>query len=351
MSCGAFVLKENTPERTVFEANAAMPDDLKPYIQKVINVAIPPEQRLQAYQASQIDQFQLINTADIQAVMGDDALKTEVNADVGDFRCDYMFFDITQAPFDNKKFRQAISHLVDRDAIVENITTPIAGKAAYGFLAPGFPGHNPELKSIQNYDPEKAKALFAESGVKVDKLLLEVRGNDGDTRVTIGQYVAAAIKEHLGIETEVTKVEQKIFMDKLNAKPTQMTFGMISYGMDYLDQSNMLSVFRTGGRHNWNNAEFQKLLDEAGPEVDVAKRNDLYKKAEEILVEDCSAVFLAFRTVPKMMRPYMAGSSLKAGKLNTVPGMNWPDFGSLANHLQEMYVAKNVADFRKTPPA
>jgi ABC-type transport system substrate-binding protein len=351
VSAGPYVLKEYTPERVVAEANPNYPEDLKPYIQKVIGVVLPPEQRFQAYQASQIDHMQLIQTADIQTVLADAKLKNEVSPDVGDFRCDYMFFDVTVAPFDNKKFRQALSHLVNRDAIIENITTPLASRPAYGFLAPGFPGHNPELSSIQNYDPEKAKALYAESGLKIDKLLLEVRGNDGETRKTIGEFIGATVKENLGIDVEVAFVEQKVYMDKLNAKPTQIGWGMISYGMDYLDQSNMLSVFRTGGRHNWNNADYQKLLDEAGPATDKAKRDDLYKQAEKLLVEDVPAVFIAFRTVPKLLKPYVKGQSLLAGKLNTVPGMSWPDYSVLVNHVQEMYIAKNVSESRPTPPA
>jgi ABC-type transport system substrate-binding protein len=351
VSSGPYILKEYTPERVMVEANPDYPEDLKPYIQKVIGVVLPTEQRLQAYQANQIDHMQLIQTADIQAVLADAKLKTEVNPDVGDFRCDYMFFDVTVAPFDNKKFRQALSHLVNRDSIIANITTPLASRAAYSFQAPGFPGHNPDLKSIQDFDVAKAKALYAESGVKIDKLLLEVRGNDGETRKTIGEFIGATVKENLGIDVEVAFVEQKVYMDKLNAKPTQIGWGMISYGMDYLDQSNMLSVFRTGGRHNWNNKAFQDLLNEAGPLTDKKKRDDLYAQAEKVLVEDCAAVFIAFRTVPKMLKPYLVGSSLKPGKLNTVPGMSWPDFSVLDNHIQEMYISKSVADFRKTPPA
>ena len=30
--------------------------------------------------------------------------------------------------------------------------------------------------------------------------------------------------------------------------------------MDYLDATNMLGVWKSGGRHNWNNADFDKLV-------------------------------------------------------------------------------------------
>lgn len=35
-------------------------------------------------------------------------------------------------------------------------------------------------------------------------------------------------------------------MDSLNAKPTQLQFGAISYGMDYLDSTNMLGIWLFG---------------------------------------------------------------------------------------------------------
>ena len=353
VSAGPFVLKEKSSTRNVAEANLNMPDDLKPLLKKVIGIPLAFEQRLQAYQAGQIDHMEVIQTADIEAVEADATLSKEVQPDVGDFRCDYFFFDVTKAPFDNLKFRQALSHLLDRDYVVENITKPLASKPAYGFLAPGFPGHNEELKTIQDYSVEKAKALFAESGIDpaaVGKLVLEARQPDG-SRQALAEFYAASIKDNLGIDVEVKAVEQKVFMDALNAKPTQVTFGLISYGMDYLDQSNMLSVFKTGGRHNWDNADYQKLLDEAGPMTDIPKRNETYMKAETLLVTDVPAVFAIFRTIPKLLKPYVSGASLAAGKLNTVPGLSWPSMNYLGLHPWQVYINKTVTATRPTPPA
>lgn len=54
----------------------------------------------------------------------------------------------------------------------------------------------------------------------------------------------------------------------LNAKPTQVQFGAISYGMDYLDPTNMLGIWLFGGRHSWQNDEFDGLINEATSLVD-----------------------------------------------------------------------------------
>ena len=57
--------------------------------------------------------------------------------------------------------------------------------------------------------------------------------------------------------------------------------------MDYLDATNMLGVWKSGGRHNWNNAAFDKLVDDGGAITnDPAARSKVMKDAERLLVED-----------------------------------------------------------------
>ena len=67
------------------------------------------------------------------------------------------------APFDNVKVREAVSHAIDRQAIIDG--------AMFGLGTPigtHFAPHNPayvDLTGMSNYDPEKAKALLAEAGL------------------------------------------------------------------------------------------------------------------------------------------------------------------------------------------
>lgn len=74
--------------------------------------------------------------------------------------------NLTQAPFDDIRVRQALFYAIDRD----EITTAIApiSKRTYGLNPPSFPGGFtaetiPEDVAY-NHDPEKAKALLAEAG-------------------------------------------------------------------------------------------------------------------------------------------------------------------------------------------
>lgn len=360
VSCGPFIVKEFSPTRIEVVANPKAADDFKPFLERMI--AVPFPDGFQAYQAGQVDHTSASNAAQVDAILNDPQLSAEATPDVGDFRTDYFFFDVTKPPFDNLKFRQALSHLLDRDSIVKFITKPLLARPAYSFLAPGFPAANGEaLKDIQAYDPELAKKLYEESGVKVERLLLQMRGDlENYFGKEITQAYADSIKQHLGIEVEVKSVPQKDYMADLlkrtaDGKPdTTIDFGYISYGMDYLDPSNMLTVMKgsdLGGRHTWNNKEYQELLAKAGPMTDLEERTKLYQQAERLMVEECAFIWCIHRTPVNLWKPYIKGAPMEPGKINTNRGVAWPGPTNAMNGASsEIYIGNNVLEYRKSIP-
>jgi len=124
----------------------------------------------------------------------------------------------------------------------------------------------------------------------------------------------------------------------------------VSYGIDYLDQSNMLGVFKTDGRHNWNNAKYQKILDTAGPLADKAKRDQMYKDAEKILCDEVGAIFALQQFDVWVWKPYISGISFLPGKVNKSRAVGWPGFSGLSTGAIDTYVTNNVTKFRPTPP-
>ncbi len=352
VSAGPYVLQDWSENRVVVVANKNMPDDLKPLLNKVIIIA--QKNGLQAYQAGEVDTAVAGSAADVKVITSDANLSKDSTQDPADFRVHYFFFDMSKPPFNNIKVRQAFAHLFDRDTIVKKILPLPAGAPMYGFLAPGFPDSNQEqLKTLQSYDPAMAKQLYADSGVKItDKLTLQVRTENAveDAAVAMAQVYADEIKKQLGVEIEVKRTPQKTFMDALNAKPTKMDFGMISYGMDFLDPSNMLSVFKPNGRHNWNNDKYAALLDQAGPETDIAKRDQVYKDAEKLLVTEAPGIFAFQQFNVNLWRPYLNGVTFQPGKVNTARGIGWPGFSSFNLGTYDTYVTKDVLKTRPNPP-
>lgn len=357
VSSGPFVLKEWTKgTRLVYEANPKYKGTNKPLIQKVIAIGAAPSTDFASYQANEIDYVvgSNLSPADNTIISADPTIQKESHPQPNDFRTDYLFFDTKKPPFDNLKVRQAISHVIDRDSIIQQIIKPSQGTAAYSFLMPGFPASNTAgLKGIQNYDIAAAKQLMTDAGYPggkgFPKVTLWLR-NEAPVRQAMAQAIAASMKQNLGIDVEVSNKENKTFTDAMNAKPTQIQFGMVSYGMDFLDPYNMLSVWLTGGRHNWNNAQFDDMVKKAASFTgDPAQRIQMFQDAEKLLVSDVGGVFIYHRYQSDLYKPYLKGSELEPDQ-NGVAGYHWPGFSSFSTMVSSIYISKDAVNANRKIP-
>jgi ABC-type oligopeptide transport system substrate-binding subunit len=85
----------------------------------------------------------------------------------------------------------------------------------------------------------------------------------------------------------------------------------------------MLGLWVSTGRHSWLNAEFDALVTEANSLVgDPERRNDLYKQAERILVEDVGGIFLNHRIQGSLYQPYFKGA-FREPNAQGVAGHQW----------------------------
>jgi peptide/nickel transport system substrate-binding protein/oligopeptide transport system substrate-binding protein len=330
-------------QRVIFEKNPDYAGSLVVPVNKVVVKLADLATYFIMYQNNEIDYMQYPAPADLLVAQSD--FPDEIYSSVGDFRTHYLFFDVSKAPFDKLEVRQAFSHAIDRDALKQQVLGP-AGTPAYSWLAPGFPAANGEaLSSIQNYDPAKAKELFATAGYAdpstFPKQVLQVR-NPTPLIKSVSQACASMLRDTLGIEIEVQDVDQATFMDALTAKPTEIPLGFVSYGMDYLDPSNMLGVWISGGRHSWSNADYDKLVKEAASFIgDPAERTKMFQDAERILVEDVPAVFVYHETPVQLVKPWVKGPALEPDK-NGITSIHWPGYTSMSTVPAELYISADA---------
>jgi ABC-type oligopeptide transport system substrate-binding subunit len=340
VSSGPFMLEEWLPDqRVVYVANPDYRGALRVPIQRVVIKMAAPNTWFTMYQNDEIDFMQKPAPADLQVAQAE--FPEQIYSSVGDFRTHYLFFDVTQAPFDDIRVRQAFSHAVDRDAIESQILGP-SGTPAYSWLAPGFPASNSEgLSDLQAFDPERARQLLAEAGYEggagFPALTLQVR-NPIPLEQNVSQAVAAGLAETLGIRIEVQNQDQDTFMDSLTAKPTEILFGFVSYGMDFLDPFNMLSVWLSGGRHSWANEEFDTMVREAASFTgEQEERVRMFQEAERVLVEDVPAVFIYHETPVQLIKPWVKGEALQPDE-NGIAAIHWPGYTSMSTVPAELYI-------------
>ena len=341
VSSGPYILTEWTKDQQiVFTRNAKYTGKLKPSFAKIIQKVAAANTNFTAYQNNEIDYMTNPAPAELKLIQADPELSKQMYQGNADFPSFYLFFDVNTAPFDNLKVRQAFSHAIDRESIQKAILGPV-GTPAYSYLAAGFPGANGEgLKDIQKFDVALAKQLLQEAGFAngqgFPKQELWLR-NESPVNQAVGQSIGAMIKQNLGIDVEVSNKDRKLYMDTLTAKPTKLTFGFVSYGMDFLDPFNMLSVWLSGGRHSWSNAEFDKKVKEAAAFLGPSdQRIKMFQEAERILVTDCPAVFVYHGKSVEMHKPWVKGEALEPDKL----GNRSFHFGNPT--LSQLYITKDV---------
>jgi ABC-type transport system substrate-binding protein len=346
------MLEEFSPDRRVTAtANVHYTGTLKPLTDKLVANIVTGGSDFARYQNGEIDSVASVSVGDVKAVLADEELKKQFFVNPGDFRCYYIFFDVTKAPFTDKKVRLAFAKAIDREAIVSGILAPTA-VPAYTWLMPGFPDANEdELKPIQAFDADAAKKLLADAGFPggqgFPKQTLIIRGGGPDSTPAVTQAVVASITQVLGVQIDLQTMDQAPFMTELLKKPTNIPFGWVTYGMDYLDATNMLSVWKGGGRHNWNNAAFDKLVTEGGAITnDPAARSKAMKDAERLLVEDAPGGFVYHPLIGQLQKPYRKGSWKDANSTGYT-GAQWPGEGTLTDIYDTLYEGAEVTTMRK----
>lgn len=350
VSSGPFMLKEFVAgDHVTMVANPTYKGYRPPYMAEMRGIyGDQLNGSFLAFQNHEIDKMPYVHLspADFEVVAADPVLSANYRPNFGDFRTDYLFFDTYTPPFDSLQVRQAFAHALDREAIVENVIGSQFGIPAYAFLAPGFPASDTAgaLKQYQNFDCEMAKGLLAEAGYPNGEGFpaqeLKLRG-ETEARAAWWVASAASISDCLGVEITVNNMEFSAFQEGLLARPTTIQFGAVSYGMDYLDPSNMLGVWKSTGRHSWRNEQFDQLVNDADVLVgDPEKRTQMYQEAEKILVDDVGGVFLVHRIQGDLFQPYVAGECFRPDKQG-VGAYHWGNDWCLGS----FYITNAVADF------
>jgi peptide/nickel transport system substrate-binding protein/oligopeptide transport system substrate-binding protein len=332
VTMGRFKLISLEPgKKIVLEANEQYKGPNPPRLKGIEVTYMDPSTFFAAFQNGEIDvvDYERLTPADFDVMLADPVLSENYLRHFGDFRTDYLLFDTYNPPFNDLNVRKAFAHAVDREAIVKNVYGEIKAMPAYAFLMPGFPSSDVDgaLKEYQNYDCDAAKQYLADAGFAdgagFPKLELWLR-NESPAAQAVFQAVAASIVDCLKVQIEVSNKDFKVYMDALNAEPTQLQFGAVSYGMDYLDPSNMLGIWVSTGRHSWKNDEFDRLIREATPLVgDPELRDQMFRDAEKILVDDVGGVFIDHRWQGQLFTPYVQGEGLRNPDSNGISAWHW----------------------------
>lgn len=200
--------------------------------------------------------------------------------------------------FGSPKVRKALSLAINRNELFASII----GK--YGMIytspiSPLFKSYYDSSLSSAGYNPDMAKKILAEEGwIDNDGDGLLEKGNlkfkfklFTNTGNSVRQYSATVIKNNLraiGVEAEVIFVEKNELIDGLvNKKYDAFLSGWTVPIPDNLDNfQNPLSENGVINFSGYYNPEVDALLKEIKPSTSQSRKNEIFKKVNQILSED-----------------------------------------------------------------
>ncbi|APG86928.1 D,D-dipeptide-binding periplasmic protein DdpA (plasmid) [Sinorhizobium americanum CCGM7] len=215
------------------------------------------------------------------------------------WRTQFFYLNTQKYPTDNLKFRQALQHLWDYDAVIDGVFHG-AAKKPEAPVASTLWGHG--TYDLPSFDPAKALTLLEESGVpKKDwkvKALYTPTSQEASDAIQLFQANASAIG--LEVELELEQVAST-YMSKARAPETSGNLNAMIWWPAYATPSDFLvSAFHTEKKPAWNlsfyyNKDYDQRVDQAVKleAADIKAATKAYIAAQDKLMEDAVAIFYA----------------------------------------------------------
>ncbi|HVY20613.1 MAG TPA: ABC transporter substrate-binding protein [Bauldia sp.] len=250
-----------------------------------------------ALQSGEIDMMMETPFLDSQALLSDPSIKFVYNKSAS-YRAVHMRTD--QAPFNDKRVRQAIASCLDRTAIVGLL---FGGRADIGNdtgFAPIYPS-SPAL-APRKQDYELAKKLLADAG-HGDGLTVEL------TAVTfqeVPQY--ATILREMAAPAGITINIREMAFDAYYGTGDpwlNLPFAITDWG-PRATPSQLLSAAYTCNAQwtssHWCNNDFDQLLASFDAEVDPLKRKDIAAKMAALQMDEVPSIIAYFLNQSRAMK-------------------------------------------------
>jgi peptide/nickel transport system substrate-binding protein len=204
-------------------------------------------------------------------------------------------------PLDDKRFRQAMMHAIDRGFIRDKIWFGL-GRPATGPVNSVTRFHEPDVRKYP-HDPKKAEALLDEMGLKKGadgtrakvKLLVMPYG---ETWTRLGEYVKQAMKR-VGVDVTLETTDSAGWVNRVSNWDYELTFNFVyQYGDPALGVSrtyvsdNIRKGVMFSNTMGYANPQVDTLFAQAAKAVKDEERQQLYSAAQKILVEDVPVAWL-----------------------------------------------------------
>lgn len=215
---------------------------------------------------------------------------------------------VKNSPLRLKKVRQAINYGFDRDKMVLYLRNSLGTPATAGFVPVGLPSFDSTKVKGYSYNPGLARKLLKEAGVTAaNQPAIKLRTIP--IYSDIGSYIARQLEE-IGLNVQVDVVQKSLLLELTSNSKALFFRG--SWIADYPDAENYLSVFYSKNPAppnytRYSNPRFDALFEKAIAETNDSLRYQLYRQADQVMIDDAPVVPLFYDEVVHLVQPNVQG--------------------------------------------
>jgi peptide/nickel transport system substrate-binding protein len=280
-------------DRIIYEANPDFWREGVPCLSRVEFIVLSDEQaRVSNLRSGEIDAA--IFTADVVVTLENDE-DIEVQSGLFSAPRVIQLSTIEDVPWRDKRVRQAISKVIDRQLIVDNV---YAGQAEFtGAIPPGYgpyPLSDDQLRELYTVDVEGARALMEEAGY-ADGFSVELQAISAPREYT---QIAEIVREQcaqINIDVTVQPLEIGQFAENIGNGSYQ--WASTGRGMRG-DPAHFVIDFRSGTAlhdvwfgEGWSSEEIDALYDQGIAELDQEARVPIYQQIQELIADEAPHIY------------------------------------------------------------
>lgn len=263
-----------------------------PYLDQVVLRGIQNTETLQAAFLS--GQSDIIIQPSFQFVAQVKKDKKYIVLQPGGFGYDGVYMNLSEAPFNDQRVRQAVAQSIDRELLRKTLMFGIP-QLAYGPFGPGMTVFQP-VPNYPKYDIAKAKELIAAYGKPVSFTL---QYNNAPAT----QRLAQSLQEmwgQVGMKVDLQPVDQNRIVQNMSSKQFVASLYRFTGRADpHINtfpffHSQFADVTPSANYGHYKNPKIDELLDKGVSTVDPAKRKEIYGEVAKILAEDLPYAYLFY---------------------------------------------------------
>ncbi|UWQ14881.1 ABC transporter substrate-binding protein [Aliiroseovarius sp. M344] len=219
-------------------------------------------------------------------------------------------------PLADLRVRKAIAHAINRQDIIDG--------AMFGYGTPigsHFAPHNPDYVDLTGnsaFDPEMSKSLLAEAGAEDLTLRLMLPPPTYARRG--GEIIAAQLRD-VGIKTEISNLEWAQWIEQVfKGKDFDLTI------VSHTEPADINIYARPEYYFQYDNADFQALINKLSVTSDPAMRSELNKQAQQMIADDYVNGYLFQLAKTGVANAKIQGLWENAPtQANDLTGVNWSE--------------------------